>query len=94
MMVNNSNIRRLRKALVGSSFGAIFMLGFIGECNDLLIQASRYVDPCGTFLADCAPGDIEVRNAQVGDFCVDPACTLPGGCGDDQPIGTLTEICT
>ncbi len=101
MMVNNSDIRRLRKALASYCLGAIFLLGFLGDCDDRLIEATRFVDPCGTIFANCAPGDIELRNAAVGDSCLDPTCTLPGGCGagDEtsgggaQLLGTRTEIC-
>lgn len=101
MTVNNTDIRRLRKAFAGSCLGAMFLLGFIGECNDRLIQATRFVDPCLTIFANCGAGDFELRNAQIGDFCVDPTCTVPGGCGFGdptsgggfQPLGTRTEIC-
>lgn len=69
------------------------ILGFLGSCDDRLIAVTRFVDPCGTFLANCDPGDFEVRRADVGDFCVDPTCTVPGQCGDGQPLGTITDIC-
>lgn len=71
-----------------------FMYGLIESCDDRLVAISRFVDPCGTFLANCAPGDFEVRAADVGDFCVDPACTVPGQCpGQGQPLGTIVNIC-
>jgi len=73
--------------------GGAVVPGFIESCDDRLISYSRFVDPCGTILANCAPGDFEVNNADVGDFCVDPACTVPGACDDVQPLGTITDVC-
>jgi hypothetical protein len=69
------------------------LLGFIESCNDTLIGITRYVEPCGTIFANCFPGDFEVRRADVGDWCVDPACTVPGQCGGGQPLGTITDVC-
>lgn len=77
-------------ALVGT---AVPILG-LESCEDRLIGLTQYVDPCGTFLANCAPGDFQVNAAEVGDFCVDPACTVPGQCGTGvQPLGTIVNIC-
>lgn len=73
--------------------GGAALPGFIESCDNRLIGLTRYFDPCGTILANCAPGDFVVNRAQVGDFCVDPACTVPGACNDDQPLGTLTNVC-
>ena len=67
--------------------------GFIESCDDRLVAVTRYFDPCGTILANCAPGDFEVNRAEVGDYCVDPACTVPGACNDLQPLGTITNVC-
>ena len=69
------------------------LLDFLDGCNDKLVELSRYIDPCGTVFANCTPGTFEVRRAEVGDFCVDPACTVPGQCGTGQPLGTITDIC-
>lgn len=77
-------------ALLGSG---VVLPGFLDSCDETLINITRYVDPCGTVFANCAPGDFEVNNAEVGDYCVDPACTVPGGCDDNQPLGTITDIC-
>ena len=72
----------------------LFQFGFLESCDDRLIQLTRQFDPCGTILANCNPGDFEVNRAGIGDFCVDPACTVPGQCGTGlQPIGTITDIC-
>ncbi len=68
--------------------------GFLEDCDSRLMQMSRYVDPCGTIFANCVPGELEVRLAEVGDYCVDPACTVPGQCGnDEQALGTITDLC-
>ena len=90
---------QLRRAVAHWVVGGACIFGFLDGCNDQLVQFTRFVDPCGTILATCAPGDFEIRQAEVGDFCVDPTCTIPGSCGFDdlsgtfQPIGTRTEIC-
>jgi len=68
------------------------MFGILDSCNDNLVAFTRFVDPCGTILANCNPGDFEVRNAEIGDFCVDPGCTIPGGCGT-VALGTITDVC-
>lgn len=69
------------------------IVGFIEKCDERLITASTYFDPCGTFLANCAPGDIQTNNADVGDYCIDPTCTIPGQCGTGQALGTITDLC-
>lgn len=76
--------------LGGTTFG---ILSFIESCDDRLITASRYFDPCGTFLANCAPGELQVNRAQIGDYCIDPTCTIPGQCGTGQALGTITDLC-
>jgi hypothetical protein len=83
--------RFIRFATVLASGAAV--PGFVESCDDRLIGLTRFFDPCGTFLANCAPGDFEVNNAEIGDYCVDPACTVPGGCNDLQPLGTITDVC-
>lgn len=90
-------IRVQRKSRLGRAaglvFGGLFVVGFVESCDDRLIALTQFVDPCGTFLANCNPGDFQTNNADVGDFCIDPACTVPGGCNNDQPIGTIRDIC-
>jgi len=76
--------------LLGSG---VALPGFLDSCDNRLIGVTRYFDPCGTILANCAPGDFEVNRAAVGDYCIDPACTVPGACNDDQPLGTITDVC-
>ena len=84
--------RRLTKLVILLSTGAL-VPALLDSCGDTLIGLSRYVDPCGTILGNCDPGDLEVNRADIGDYCVDPACTVPGACNDDQPLGTITDIC-
>ncbi len=86
--------RRWYKTLASYSLGGVFILSFLGDCDNSLVQLTRFVEPCGTVFANCQPGDIQVNAADVGDFCVDPACSVPGGCGNlEQPLGTITDIC-
>ena len=79
-------------------FAAVFAGGaalpaFFESCDDRLIGLTRYLDPCGTILANCAPGDFVVNAADVGDYCVDPACTVPGLCDPGPALGTITDVC-
>jgi len=94
-MSKTRNVRLRRKsAFAALVLGSVYQLGFIETCDDRLIAISRQIDPCGTILSNCNPGDLEVSRAEVGDFCVDPACTVPGQCGTGlQPLGTITNIC-
>ena len=84
--------RRVRRLVTLLGCGA-FTFGFLGSCDDRLITLTQYIDPCGTILGNCNPGDFTVNAAGVGDYCVDPTCTVPGMCGDGQALGTITDIC-
>lgn len=76
------------------SAGTVFQFGFIQGCNEAFIEVTRVFDPCGTFLANCTPGSFEANAADINDYCVDPACLVPGGCGNtEQPLGTIRDIC-
>ena len=87
-------MRRLMKMLAAGTFGGLFLLEFVSSCDDRLLNLTRYVDPCTTFLANCAPGSFQANAADIGDYCVDPACTVPGGCGQaGPPLGTQTQSC-
>ena len=88
-----TNVRHSLKMLATLILGGGFTLGFLDSCDNRLIQFTRYVDPCGTIFANCEPGDFQVAAAEVGDYCVDPACTVPGQCGDERPLGTITDLC-
>ena len=94
MTNGNRSIRRSWKYAACLTLGAVFQLGFLESCDDRLVAFTRFIDPCATFLANCQPGDFEVNAADIGDFCVDPTCTIPGGCGNVGPaLGTVTDIC-
>ncbi len=93
MILGRADLRRRLKGFVCLILGGVFILGYLESCDDRLIALTRFVDPCDTFLANCNPGDFAVSRAQVGDFCIDPACTVPGQCGPEQPLGTITNVC-
>ncbi len=82
--------------VTGMTFQA---LGFLDGCNDRLVNLTYLVDPCGTFLANCNPGDFQARNSPLGDPCIDPTCTVAGQCQPDPanpdtpPLGTLFNLC-
>jgi len=73
--------------------GGAALPSFLESCDDRLINITRYIDPCGTIFANCLPGDFETNAAAIGDYCVDPACTVPGGCGNRPALGTITNVC-
>lgn len=79
--------------MTGTITLAILPLGFMESCNNRLTNATAYVDPCGTVLGNCTPGSFITNAAEVGDYCIDPSCTVPGQCGTGQPLGTITRIC-
>ncbi len=85
--------RAFRRLVSGTILAGIIPVGFIESCNERVIVATQYVDPCGTILGNCLPGSFQVNAADVGDYCIDPACTVPGQCGGGQPLGTITRIC-
>jgi len=82
-----------RRMIVATMLGTCLQLGFFGSLNDRFIGCTQYFDPCGTIFANCAPGDFITNAAEVGDFCIDPSCTVPGACGEDQALGTITDLC-
>jgi len=94
MKLSNRTVRRAYAAWAALFAGSTCVLGFVEKCDNALATVSSYADPCGTIFANCTPGTFEVRAADVGDYCVDPACTVPGQCPDQgQPLGTITRIC-
>ena len=70
------------------------VMSLLGSCNDMLVEATTYVDPCGTIFGNCPPGYFETMAADVGDWTVDPTCPIPGACGDEpyQPLGTIYDL--
>lgn len=94
MRTQRCGIRRaFRKVVAGTLLAGIIPVGFLESCNNRLTSATQYVDPCGTILGNCTPGSFQTSAADVGDYCIDPACTVPGQCGGGQPLGTITRIC-
>ncbi len=93
MNVGPAGVRSKLKKWAFLIAGGFSLLGFFETCDDRFINLTRFLDPCATFLANCPPGFFETSRADVGDFCVDPACTVPGACSDDQPLGTITDVC-
>jgi len=50
-------------------------------CTNTLLSLT----PCGTILAGCTAGDwanLIFPYLDLPDFAADPACTVPGGCGN------------
>jgi len=94
-MRNESKRAVWRRRIVGLGLaGACFQFGLLGSLDDKFIGCTRYFDPCGTIFANCQPGDFITNAADVGDYCIDPTCTVPGGCGNEGPaLGTVTELC-
>ena len=92
---------RMRRIVAGAAVlvaGTALQFGFVNGCNDRLLGLVNYIDPCLTILGNCAPGSFQATNAAIGDFCVDPACTIPGGCADalgggGPPLGTQRDLC-
>ena len=83
-----------RAGLVLLIAGTLFQLGWVGTCNDRMLGLTDYVEPCGTIFGNCEPGDFQVYNSDIGDYCVDPACTVPGACENDPPpLGTVFDLC-
>lgn len=87
------NLAGQRKSLTALLLGSALIVGFLESCDDRLIGLTQYVDPCATILGNCNPGDFQANNANVGNYCVDPACTVPGQCGFGQPLGTIRRVC-
>ncbi len=79
----NDCTKRHRPRLVaaGALMFATSLFGLVPSCEGV----TKYFDPCGTILGNCAPGTFELLFADVPDWDVDPTCTIPGGCveGDD-----------
>jgi hypothetical protein len=78
-------------AVIGSG---VIVPQFVDACDGRLVNLTYYIDPCGTFLANCAPGSFAANNSQLGNPCIDPECTVPGGCGTgNPPLGTVRPLC-
>ena len=92
---------RMRRIVASTAIlvaGTALQFGFVSGCNDRLLGLVDFVDPCLTILGNCAPGSFQSINAEIGDFCIDPTCTIPGGCGyvtggGGPPLGTQRDLC-
>lgn len=93
MTPTKTGIRLRFKTLAYFITGSVFMLSILESCNDTLLSLSTVIEPCGTIFGNCAPGSFQLLNADIGDFCLDPTCLVPGGCGGGQPLGTIRDIC-
>ena len=97
MTTNNQAKRQRRLALVAAVVvGSVAQFGLIDSCNDELINITRFFDPCGTVLSNCAPGSFFSNNVEIGSReanCWDPTCSVPGLCGPDPPLGTVRDPC-
>lgn len=79
-----------RRKIVGALFGGGVMFGgFLESCDDRLVELSRFLDPCGTILANCAPGQIAADRANNGDPCY--LCDRPEGCDQDNPFLNICD---
>lgn len=92
MTFKKADVRRRWRSLACAAAGSVCMLGFIEDCDDRIVTLTEWVDPCGTILANCNPGDFQVWAADVGDYTIDPTCTVPGQCDNGQPLGTITDL--
>ncbi len=83
--------RRLKLTAVLMCGGGLAW-GLLGSCNNKLVGLTQYVDPCGTVF-NCTPGSFQTNAADVGDYCVDPLCPIPGECGGGETLGTQYDLC-
>ena len=93
MIFQRTNVRRRLFKVATLVLSGASLVGLLQSCDDRLIGLTQFFDPCATFLANCNPGDFQVRRADVGDYCIDPACSVPGQCDNIQPLGTITDVC-
>lgn len=76
--VHSLNKRAFR--LLAAVTGPLVMFQLLSGACDKLGNLTRWVDPCGTVLADCFPGQFELAASDVPNYRLDPTCTIPGGC--------------
>ena len=93
MALSKRTLGRRLKGLAIAVAGGAWTFGILGSCDDKLVEATRYFDPCGTIL-NCTPGFFETRNADVADWTIDPTCPIAGTCQDDpyRPLGTVWDL--
>jgi hypothetical protein len=71
-----------RRVMMGMATlsGCTFLLLNQTQCEWLVTR----FDPCGTIFANCEPGTFQLQFADVPDYGVDPTCTIPGQCTDED----------
>ena len=79
-----------RRKVVGALLGGGLMFGgFVSTCENRLTGFTRFLDPCGTILANCLPGELTAQQADTGDPCF--LCAIPGTCGNDDPFLNICD---
>ena len=89
MVFDKRSMRRRRKIVGAFLGGGVVFGGFVGSCDDRLIEVTRFLDPCGTILANCQPGQFAAESADIGDPCF--LCPIPGTCGLDDPFMNICD---
>lgn len=91
----NSTSKLARLALL-LCVGTTYQFFSPAACDNALIDFTRFIDPCTTILANCAPGSFIANTVEIGSHearCFDPTCTLPGQCGGLPPLGAFQNPC-
>ncbi len=78
----------------GLALGALGLVALVAVgCSTQVEWLATRFDPCGTILANCAPGSFQLQFADgIPDYRVDPTCTIPGACADgdfESPFDNL-----
>ncbi|MCH8148769.1 MAG: hypothetical protein IH987_12355 [Planctomycetes bacterium] len=89
MFLSKREAKRRRKIVGALLGGGVMFGGFVESCDNRLIELTRFFDPCGTILANCAPGQLAAQNADIGDPCY--LCTRPEGCIEDNPFLNICD---
>lgn len=89
--------RTSRLVKLGVLFGVatVYQAFSLAGCDRAFVDLTRIFDPCGTVLANCAPGSFYANTVEVGSYeahCFDPTCTLPGQCGEIL-LGAFQDPC-
>ncbi len=82
-MLSRNRRQTLRRLTACAVIMTSCLFGVLGSACEM---GTRYFDPCGTIFT-CAPGSFGLQFADgVGDWNVDPTCTIPGGCVDEGDV--------
>lgn len=91
----NKGPSKLTKLAALLALGTTFQFLSPAGCDQALADFTRIFDPCGTIFANCVPGSFFANTVEIGSHeaqCFDPACTLPGQCGDVL-LGAFQDPC-